>query len=112
MDDLTREVQDLKNSLQFSHDQLDELKQENGKMTVICKSLSDVREDPHEMDKNEWQLIATGRTIYTIANTTQMDSSSSKPYGKWNMANAKCHTPKIPKMVSALHRTFSYGKWS
>ena len=42
MDDLTREVQDLKNSLQFSQGQLDELKQENGKMTTISKSL---RED-------------------------------------------------------------------
>ena len=40
--DLTREVQDLKNRLQFSQGQLDELKQENGKMTAICKSL---RED-------------------------------------------------------------------
>ena len=42
MDDLTREVQDLKNSLPFSQGQLDELKQENGKMTAICKSLSDI----------------------------------------------------------------------
>ena len=42
MDDLTREVQDLKNSLQFSQGQLDEFKQENGKMTAICMSL---RED-------------------------------------------------------------------
>ena len=39
MDDLTREVQDLKNSLQFSQGQLNELKQENSKMTAICKSL-------------------------------------------------------------------------
>ena len=42
MADLTRAVQDLKNSLQFSQGQLDEFKQENGKMTAICKSL---RED-------------------------------------------------------------------
>jgi vacuolar-type H+-ATPase subunit D/Vma8 len=42
MDDLTREVQDLKNSLQFSQGQLDELKLENGNMAKICKSL---RED-------------------------------------------------------------------
>ena len=42
MDDLTREAQDLKNSLQFSQGQLDELEQENGKMIAICKSL---RED-------------------------------------------------------------------
>jgi hypothetical protein len=42
MDDLTREVQDLKDSFQFSQGQLNELKQENGKMTAICKSL---RED-------------------------------------------------------------------
>jgi hypothetical protein len=33
MDDLTRLFQDQKNSLQFSQDQLIELKQENGKMT-------------------------------------------------------------------------------
>ena len=39
MDDLTREVQDLKNSLQFSQGQLDEFKQENGKITKISKSL-------------------------------------------------------------------------
>ena len=42
MDDLTLEVQDPKDSLQFSQGQLHELKQENGKMTAICKSL---RED-------------------------------------------------------------------
>jgi uncharacterized coiled-coil DUF342 family protein len=42
MGDLTREVEDQKNSLQFSHGQLDEFKQDNGKMTAICKSL---RED-------------------------------------------------------------------
>ena len=42
MEDLTREVPDLKKSLQFSQGQLDELKLENGKMTAICKSL---RED-------------------------------------------------------------------
>ena len=42
MDDLTRDVQDLKNSLQFSQGQLDELKQEDGKLTAIYKSL---RED-------------------------------------------------------------------
>ena len=33
MDDLTREVQDLKNSLQFSQGQLDEFKQEIGFIT-------------------------------------------------------------------------------
>jgi hypothetical protein len=42
MDNLTRKVQDLKNSLQFSQGQNDELKQEKGKMPAICKSL---RED-------------------------------------------------------------------
>ncbi|XP_064849647.1 myosin phosphatase Rho-interacting protein-like [Oncorhynchus masou masou] len=42
MDDLTREFQDLKISLQFSQGQLNEFKQENGTMTAICKSL---RED-------------------------------------------------------------------
>lgn len=42
MDNLSREVQDLKNSLQFSQGQLDEFKQENGKMAKIDKSL---RED-------------------------------------------------------------------
>ena len=41
-DNLTREVQNLKNSLQFSQSQLDELKQENGKLRATCKSL---RED-------------------------------------------------------------------
>jgi PleD family two-component response regulator len=41
MDDMTKEVQDLKNSLQFLHGQLDEFKQ-NGKITTVCKSL---RED-------------------------------------------------------------------
>ena len=32
MDDLTRKVQDLQNSLQFSQGQLDELKQENSNL--------------------------------------------------------------------------------
>ena len=39
MDDLTREVQDLKNCLQLSQRQLDELKEESGKITAICESL-------------------------------------------------------------------------
>jgi uncharacterized protein YukE len=42
MDDLTGEVQDLKNRMQFSQGHINEFKQENGKMTAICKSL---RED-------------------------------------------------------------------
>jgi hypothetical protein len=42
MDDQTREVQDQVNSLKFSQGQLDEFKQENGKMTAIPKSF---RED-------------------------------------------------------------------
>ena len=42
MDNLTRELQVLKNSMQFSQGQLDELKQEKSKMTAICKSM---RED-------------------------------------------------------------------
>ena len=49
-----------------------------------------------KIDKNEWQLIGIGRTIYTIANTTQMDSSSTKPFCNRNIANAKCHKPKNP----------------
>ena len=39
MNDLTREVQDLKNSLQFSQGQIDEFKKENSKIIAICKSL-------------------------------------------------------------------------
>ena len=43
MDDLTREVQDLKNSLQFSQGQLNELKQKNAKMTAIKFQSLDVQ---------------------------------------------------------------------
>ena len=63
MDDLTREFPAQKTSLQFSQDQLIELKQENGKMTAICKSL---REDiryvyesmPTMMDKSQGTIKA------------------------------------------------------
>ena len=39
LDGLTREIQALKNSWQFTQGQLDEVKQENGKMSAIRKSL-------------------------------------------------------------------------
>jgi hypothetical protein len=59
-----------------------------------------VREDPHEINENEGQQFAIGRNTYMIANTTQMDGSSFKAYGKWHLANVKVSYSKIPKMVS------------
>uniref|UniRef100_A0A8C7D3Q8 CCHC-type domain-containing protein n=1 Tax=Oncorhynchus kisutch TaxID=8019 RepID=A0A8C7D3Q8_ONCKI len=71
-----------------------------------------VREDPPEVDKNEWQHIGTGQTIYTLDNTTQLDANSCKVDGKCYMAIASCNTSKIEQGVSALHRGFSYWKWT
>lgn len=39
MDDLTREAQDLKNSLHFSQGAIDGLKEDCSKMTTNCKSM-------------------------------------------------------------------------
>ena len=75
--DLSREVQDLKNSLQFSQGQLDELKQENGKMTAICKSL---REDISSLcesmitmtDKSEGQSRRNNMVVDRIAESPHL----------------------------------------
>ena len=61
---MTREVQDLKNSLQFSHDRLKEIKQENGKMTTICKSLrEDISSVCESIDNNDREIRLTRGTI-------------------------------------------------
>ena len=41
LNELTREVQDLKDSLHFSQGQHNEFKQKNSRMTTICKSLKE-----------------------------------------------------------------------
>ena len=62
------------------------------------------------MYKNEWEVIGTVQTIYTVSNTTQFDVVLFKVDYKCHMANAKCNTAKIQQMASALHCDFSYCK--
>ena len=38
----------------------------------IFSTLFNVREHPPEMYKNEWEVIGTGQTIYTVSNTTHV----------------------------------------
>ena len=47
------------------------------------------------MDKNEWQNIGIGQTIYTMSNTTQCEVDSCKVDCKCHMASASCNTSKI-----------------
>ena len=81
------------------------------KLSFCCKTLSIVREHPPEMEKNEWEVIGTGQTIYTVSNTTQFGVVSFKVDCKCHIADARCNTLKIQPVASALHRGFSYCQW-
>jgi hypothetical protein len=69
-----------------------------------------VREYPPVLDKNEWEVIGIGQTIYTLSNTTQFGVDSCKVYCKCHMAIASCNTLKIQQGANPLHRGFSYWK--
>ena len=69
-----------------------------------------VRENPPVLDKNEWEVIGIGQTIYTLSNTTQFGVDSCKVYCKCHMAIASCHTLKIQQVANPLHLGFSYWK--
>ena len=75
---------------------------------VLHTHLCFVREDPPVLDKNEWEVIGIGQTIYTLSNTTQFGVDSSKVYCKCHMAIASCNTLKIQQVANPLHRGFSY----
>ena len=77
MDDLTREVQDLKNILQFSHGQLNEL------MTAICKSL---RED-----------------ISSRQNNMVVDRIAESPHETWTESEDKVRE-RISEKLKMDHR--------
>ena len=88
MDNLTREVQDLKNSLQSSQGQLDDLKQENGKMTAICNSLreniSSVCESMITMTEKSDYLGGQSRR-----NNMVVDGIAESPHETWTESEDK-----------------------
>ena len=88
MDALTREGQDLKNSLQFSKGQLDELKQENGKMTAICKTL---REDISSVC--EFMITMTDKSDHLEGqsrwNNMIVDRIAESPHETWTESEDK-----------------------
>ena len=75
------------------------------KATMAQDEVVKVRDYPLEVDNNEWEHYNIWRNIYTMINTTQKDGNSCNAYGK-------CHSDKIPKRASALHRKCSYCKWT
>lgn len=93
MDDLTREVQDM-NSLQFSQCQLDELKQENGKMTAIRKSL---REDISSVCES--MITMTYISDYlegqSRRNNMVVDGIAESPHETWTESE-----DKVREMIS------------
>jgi hypothetical protein len=48
----------------------------------IILNLINVRGHTPEMYKNEWEIIGTGQTIYTVSNTTQFGIVSFKVNAK------------------------------
>jgi hypothetical protein len=88
MYDLTREVQDLKNSLQFSQCLLDEFKQENGKMTAICKSL---REDINSVCES--MITMTDKSDYlqgqSRRNNMVVGRIAESPHETWTESGHK-----------------------
>jgi hypothetical protein len=93
MDDLTREVQDM-NSLHFSQGQLNELKQENGKMTAICKSL---REDISSVCESMITMTATSDYLEgrSRRNNMVVDGISESPHETWTESE-----DKVKEMIS------------
>jgi hypothetical protein len=82
------EVQDLKNSLQFSQGQLDELKHENGKMTTICKSL---REDIISVCESMVTMTDQSDCLggQSSRNNIVVDGITESPHETWKESDTK-----------------------